>query len=85
MRSAASPQAVDSDCILTTTMSTAALVEGKCLRPGQHITAIGANSGSKVELDPETLRRRAKVVVDSHKVNLKYGDLAKCGSRRDIG
>ena len=43
--------------------------------PGQHITAIGADSGEKLELDAETLRR-AKVVVDSRAVNLKYGDLA---------
>lgn len=77
VRAAASPRQVveESDCIVTTTMSTQPIIEGLWLRPGQHITAIGADSGAKVELDPETLHR-AKVVVDSLRVNLEYGDLA---------
>lgn len=77
VRIVASAQGVveESDVVLTTTMSTQVLVEGRWLRPGQHITAIGADSSAKLELDTEALRR-ATVVVDSHAVNLRYGELA---------
>jgi ornithine cyclodeaminase/alanine dehydrogenase-like protein (mu-crystallin family) len=63
-----------SDVIVTTTMSTRALIHGDWLRPGQHITAIGADAANKRELDAETLRR-AWVVVDSREVNTHYGDV----------
>jgi len=51
------------DVIVTTTPSTAPLVQNEWIGPGMHITAIGADAPGKQELDPLILKR-ARVVVD---------------------
>lgn len=51
------------DIVVTTTASTAPLVQAEWISPGTHLNAIGADAAGKQELDPAILPR-AKVVVD---------------------
>lgn len=62
------------DVLVTATLARNPLVQGAWLRPGQHITAVGADDASKCELDCEALRR-ARVVVDDRDTNLAHGDV----------
>jgi len=49
--------------------------DGKALRPGTHINAVGAYTPEMQEVDSETIRR-AKVVIDSRQASLaEAGDL----------
>jgi alanine dehydrogenase len=52
---------MNSDIVITTTPSRIPLV--KCVSPGTHINAIGADAPGKQEINPEILKQ-AKVVVD---------------------
>ena len=64
------------DTILTATGSTRAILEGSWLRPGQHITAVGADDPTKAELDPACFERADLVVVDSREETPRFaGDL----------
>jgi ornithine cyclodeaminase/alanine dehydrogenase-like protein (mu-crystallin family) len=75
-----SPQDVvkDIDLLITATDSKVPVFEGAWLPPGVHINAIGCNFLSKQEIDVETVRRSACVVVDSvEQAILEAGDLAK--------
>ena len=65
------------DVLLTTTLAREPLVKGKWLRPGQHITAIGADDQTKCELDAECLRRADRLIVDSIESTRLYGDVAR--------
>lgn len=67
----------ESDVIVTATASRTPLVEGAWLRPGQHITALGADDLSKAELDEACLRRADVLVVDSRDQNLTLGELGR--------
>ena len=51
------------DIICTATNSAAPLFDGRWLRPGTHINAIGAYTRTTRELDTETVRR-SRVIVD---------------------
>jgi ornithine cyclodeaminase len=51
--------------IVTATPSTAPLLRGAWLRPGTHVTAVGADTAAKRELDAEVFRRAEVVVADS--------------------
>lgn len=51
------------DVVVTTTPSTAPLVNRDWVSPGTHINAIGADAAGKQELDPAILRD-ARIVVD---------------------
>lgn len=59
-RSAAEP----ADMIVTATASREPVLRGAWLRPGQHVTAVGADDPSKVELDAECFARADLVAVD---------------------
>ncbi|MGY4396711.1 ornithine cyclodeaminase/alanine dehydrogenase-like protein (mu-crystallin family) [Sphingomonas sp. UYAg733] len=63
-----------SDVIVTTTLSREPLIRGDWLRPGQHITAVGADDSSKCELDAGVLRR-GRVFVDSVETSVANGDV----------
>lgn len=65
------------DLVITATASTRPLLEAGWLVPGMHVTAVGADDASKVELDPACVRRADRVVVDSRAVTASYGDLAQ--------
>src|ERR1700723_570996 len=64
------------DIVVTSTTSTNPVVEGRWLRPGVHINAIGANFPQKHELDAEAIRRCDLIVADSREQSkIESGDL----------
>jgi alanine dehydrogenase len=66
----------DADIVVTSTTSTAPVVEGKWLKAGVHINAIGANFPQKRELDVSAVERSNLIVVDSRaQSKLESGDL----------
>ncbi len=66
----------DADIIVTSTTSTNPVVEGRWLKPGAHINAIGANFPQKRELDAEAVERCDVIVVDSRaQSKMEAGDL----------
>ncbi|GAB2866150.1 ectoine utilization protein EutC [Actinocorallia aurea] len=66
----------DADVIVTATAGSAPVLRGDWLRPGQHVTAIGADDDIKREFDGAVLSRADRVFVDSRDLNLRYGDVA---------
>ena len=63
------------DVICTATTSTRPVFNGRKLRPGTHINAVGAYTPQMQEVDAEAVRR-AKVVIDSRQASLaEAGDL----------
>lgn len=62
------------DVLITATLSREPLVRGAWLRPGQHITAVGADDATKCELDADVLRR-AVVFVDDRATAESNGDV----------
>jgi ornithine cyclodeaminase len=77
LRVAATPkQAVaEADIICTATTSTTPVFDGRDVKPGTHVNAIGAFTPEMQEIDVETIRR-ALVVVDSRASALaEPGDL----------
>jgi len=73
-----------SDVLITATASRDALVHGRWLHPGQHITAVGADDGDKCELDGDCFRRADLTVVDSRALNLQFGDVAQAIARGEM-
>jgi alanine dehydrogenase len=66
----------DADIVVTSTTSTAPVVDGQWLKPGVHINAIGANFPQKRELDTRAVERCDLIVVDSRaQSKLEAGDL----------
>ncbi len=64
----------EADVILTATLARDPLVRGEWLRPGQHITAIGADDATKCELHASVLHR-ARVFVDDTGTAVRNGDV----------
>jgi len=64
------------DLIVTATASRAPLLLREDVRPGVHITAVGADSPGKQELDPLILRRADVVVADSISQCVERGEIA---------
>lgn len=66
----------DADIVITSTTSTNPVVEGRWLKKGTHINAIGANFPQKRELDAEAVERCDVIAVDSREQSkLESGDL----------
>jgi alanine dehydrogenase len=66
----------DADIVITSTTSTNPVVEGRWLKKGTHINAIGANFPQKRELDAEVVERCDVIAVDSREQSkLESGDL----------
>jgi ornithine cyclodeaminase len=61
--------------IVTCTASRAPLLCADDLQPGTHITAVGADSAGKQELDPAILRRADLLLVDSIEQCMRLGEL----------
>ena len=59
------------DIICTATMSTAPLIKGEWLRPGQHLDLIGAYRPDMREVDDDALRR-ATIFVDSRATTIHH-------------
>jgi alanine dehydrogenase len=64
------------DIVVTSTTSTNPVVEGRWLKLGTHLNAIGANFPQKHELDAEAIRRCDVIVADSRaQSKIESGDL----------
>lgn len=61
--------------IVTTTPSREALLQRRWLRPGTHITAVGADGPGKQELDPRLVAAADVIVVDSVQQCSQYGEV----------
>ena len=60
--------------IITTTCTPTPVVSALDIRPGTHITAIGADAPGKHELDPALFKKADIVVVDSKSQCIDHGD-----------
>ena len=82
---AASPAevAASATLLVTTTLSRAPLLRAHEVRPGSHISAVGADSPGKQELDPELLRRASLLLVDSCAQCERLGELQHARSERE--
>lgn len=70
------------DVICTTTTSTVPVFDGRFLRPGCHINAVGSFTPAMQEIDAQTVVRADKVVVDVARVAWEIaGDLLNPLSR----
>ncbi|HYL67701.1 MAG TPA: ornithine cyclodeaminase family protein [Candidatus Limnocylindria bacterium] len=66
----------DSDIVITSTTATNPVVEGRWLKSGTHINAIGANFPQKRELDADAVRRCDIIAADSRQQSREEaGDL----------
>lgn len=77
---ASSPEEAVKEMDIVTTITTAKepVFKGEWLSPGSHINAAGSNFLSKQEIDEETVRRSACVIVDSlEQSRLEAGDLTR--------
>jgi ornithine cyclodeaminase len=61
--------------VVTTTLSTAPLLNAEALRPGTHITAVGSDTPAKQELDAGILKKADVVVADSISQCLLRGEI----------
>jgi ornithine cyclodeaminase len=76
--------AESSQLIVTTTASRAAQFPASLVRPGTHVTAVGADAPGKQELDPALFARAEVVVADSIAQCADHGDLAVALASGDI-
>jgi len=68
----------DMEVVITATDSAEPVLLGEWLAKGAHVNAIGSNHLMRQEIDVETVRRSACVVVDSaEQAPLEAGDLAR--------
>jgi ornithine cyclodeaminase/alanine dehydrogenase-like protein (mu-crystallin family) len=65
----------EADVISCATLSTAPLIHGRWLRPGQHVDLVGAFNLHMREVDDEALRR-ARIFVDTDAALHEGGDVA---------
>lgn len=74
---ASSPAAVAEQCklIVTATSSRTPMLCWKDIRPGTHITAVGADSATKQELEVDIVRNADLVVTDSRMQAASRGEL----------
>jgi ornithine cyclodeaminase len=68
--------ALQANLIVTTTPSREALLKSEWIRPGTHITAVGADTLGKQELDPALAGRADVIVVDSIAQCSQYGEIS---------
>jgi len=66
----------DADIAITSTTASKPVLEGRWLRAGMHINAIGANFPEKAELDADAVNRADVIFADSREQSkLEAGDL----------
>jgi len=66
----------DADIIITTTPSRQPLIRDAWIKPGTHITAIGADAPGKQELDTALVARANRRVSDSLEQSLDHGEFS---------
>jgi len=64
-----------SDLVVTTTTAREPVVRAEWVKPGLHLTAVGADSPEKQELEPEVLARADLVVADHLDQCLRLGEI----------
>jgi ornithine cyclodeaminase len=64
------------DLLVTTTPSTAALIQNSWVTAGTHITAVGADAKGKQELDPRLFGRSRGILVDSRDQCLDHAEVS---------
>lgn len=77
VRADAAELAHEADLLITATAATAPLFPADALRAGTHVTAMGADTEDKQELDPGLLARAERVVVDSRAQAASRGEVAQ--------
>ncbi len=65
-----------SDIVITCTPSPKPFITGEMLSPGTHVSAIGADTGAKRELETSVLTKADKLVVDFKPQAFVVGDFA---------
>ncbi|KRP60008.1 ornithine cyclodeaminase family protein [Pseudomonas trivialis] len=68
--------ATHSNLIITATPSREAIIANEWVNPGTHITAIGADSPGKQELDAHLVARADVIVVDSIEQCCQFGEIS---------
>lgn len=63
------------DIVVTVTSAREPVVRGSWLRPGAHVTAVGADTRGKRELDVEVLDRAGVLVCDDVTLSSHVGEL----------
>lgn len=83
---AKSPTEVAQNCnlIVTTTSSREPILKQSDIRPGTHITAMGADAPGKIELDPEIIANADIVVVDSKSQCIDHGEICTAYQKKLI-
>ena len=76
IRTGTTPRQVvsESQVVITATAATKPPIKAEWLRPGQHITSIGADAASKCELEPGVLKKADLVAVDSRAAAARNGN-----------
>jgi len=74
--------AVDSDIVTTVTTATEPFISAELIRPGTHLNGVGADSKTKIEFDPEVLKK-SKVFVDMLSQCMHSGEIYQ-GLKRGI-
>ncbi|MBM3291914.1 ornithine cyclodeaminase family protein [Candidatus Bathyarchaeota archaeon] len=68
---------IDSDIIITCTPSPTPFIKGEWLKKGAHVSAIGADTAAKRELETSVIKKSDKLVVDFIPQAFVVGDFAK--------
>jgi len=71
----ASLAAQSAQLLVTTTPATAPLFPADAVRPGSHVTAVGSDTPTKQELDPQLLAKAGRIVADSLPQALLRGEI----------
>lgn len=66
----------NADIIVTTTASTAPVIQHDWIQPGTHITAVGADAPGKQELDTQLVVQADGLIVDLRSQCLDHGEVA---------
>lgn len=75
---------MNSNLIVTTTPTTEPLIKSVHLMPGTHITAMGADTKGKQELDPAIIASADIVVADSISQCIDHGEIADAVEKKLI-
>jgi len=66
--------AVDSDIVTTVTTATEPFISAELISPGMHLNGVGADSKTKIEFDPEVLKK-SKIFVDALSQCMHSGEI----------
>jgi alanine dehydrogenase len=67
-------EAVDSDIVTTLTTATEPFIPPHLIKPGMHINGVGADSKSKIEFDPDILKK-CRIFVDDFAQCIHSGEV----------